>query len=123
MIESISRHHRSCIVVYGLHTIVCACVCACVRVVCVCVCVCVCVHFRVQQDLHSVVRRVAQYIGVSRTEQELQEVSEMLKFDSMKDIQSLNCSDMDKNGLRITTESKFMRKGNVCSLQIFNLLF
>jgi hypothetical protein len=54
------------------------------------------------------VTRVAEYIGLSRTEEELKEISEMLKFDSMKDIQSLNNSAMEKIGF---IKTKFMRKG------------
>lgn len=61
------------------------------------------------------VRRIAEFLGYSVSAQQVSDIVRRTRFDAMKHDPAVNYSWWDELGLRLKSESQFMRKGKTLS--------
>ena len=64
------------------------------------------------------VGKIAEFLGYSLTAGQISDIVQRTSFDAMKQDSSVNYSWLDELGLRVLSESQFMRKGTASSFKI-----
>jgi len=57
------------------------------------------------------VQKIAEFLGRSLTAEQISDIVRRTRFDAMKQDSSVNYSWWDELGMRLPSESQFMRKG------------